>query len=157
MITIEIDECLLARSGSGPNLKKLRPMLLRAAELTLHHQRVSIEYSLTILLSGDEQLQRLNNQFLGIDTPTDVLSFPAGETDPDTGEIYLGDVIISCERAQAQATVGGHTLLGELQLLIIHGVLHLLGHDHAAAEGKARMWEAQVAVLDQLGVQMTVL
>jgi probable rRNA maturation factor len=155
MITLEIDDGLLAQSSSGLNLEALRPTLLRAAELTLYHQQVSTRASLTILLSGDEQLQQMNHQFLGIDAPTDVLSFPAGETDPETGEPYLGDVIISCQRAQAQATAGGHTLVDELQLLIIHGMLHLLGHDHAEAEAKACMWAAQSAILAQLGVQVS--
>jgi probable rRNA maturation factor len=157
MTTLEIDDSLLAQSDTGLNLEAMRPKLLHAAMLTLHHQQVSTESSLTILLSGDEQLQQLNRQFLGIDAPTDVLSFPAGETDPESGETYLGDVIISGDRAQAQATAGGHTLADELQLLIIHGVLHLLGHDHAAAEGKASMWAAQSAILAQLGVQVNAL
>jgi probable rRNA maturation factor len=107
--------------------------------------------SLTILLTGDEKLRQLNRQFLGIDAPTDVLSFPAGETDPDTGEYYLGDVVISFPRAQAQAQERGHSTAEELDLLVVHGVLHLLGYDHADAEERDRMWAVQQQVLNQLG------
>jgi probable rRNA maturation factor len=106
----------------------------------------------TILLTDDSQLHELNQQYLGVDAPTDVLSFPSGETDPDTGEAYLGDVIISIPRAKAQATAAGHKLEAEVQLLVIHGVLHLLGYDHAEAEGRARMWAAQDRALNDLGL-----
>jgi probable rRNA maturation factor len=80
-----------------------------------------------------------------------VLSFPAGETDPDTGEYYLGDVVISFPRAQAQAQERGHSTAEELDLLVVHGVLHLLGYDHADVEERDRMWAVQQQVLNQLG------
>jgi len=89
--------------------------------------------------------------FLGIDAPTDVLSFSDGDLDPETGAPYLGDILISVERAQAQARSAGHTLQEELTLLVVHGVLHLLGHDHAEPEQKARMWSLQAEILTDLG------
>lgn len=98
------------------------------------------------------RLQELNLNYLGIDAPTDVLSFPASETDPETGARYIGDILISIPRAQAQAESAGHPLEGEVQLLVVHGVLHLLGHDHANAEEKARMWKAQGEILEGLGL-----
>jgi probable rRNA maturation factor len=81
-----------------------------------------------------------------------VLSFPADEADPDTGHRYLGDVVISFVRAVEQAIEGGHTVEAEMQLLVVHGVLHLLGHDHASKGEKERMWVAQAKVLESLGV-----
>ena len=84
--------------------------------------------------------------------PTDVLSFPASETDPDTGASYIGDILISIPRAQAQADAAGHPLEAEVQLLVVHGVLHLLGYDHADAEEKALMWKAQAEILTGLGL-----
>ena len=117
----------------------------------LHHRR----YELTIILTDDAQLQQLNREYLGIDAPTDVLSFPAGHTDPDSDIPYLGDVLISLPRAQAQAAAGGHPLADELQLLVVHGVLHLLGHDHAEAAEKQAMQTAQDAILTQLGCKAT--
>lgn len=112
-----------------------------------------LDRSLTLVITDDAKVQDLNRDFLGIDEPTDVLSFPSGESepDPDTGEVYLGDVIISYPRAQAQAEAGGHPIQQELQLLVVHGVLHLLGYDHASEEEKAEMWAAQEAILNRLG------
>jgi len=136
---------------------KLEPMPVAAALVedaavkTLTYEAVAGD--LTILLSDDAQVRELNRQYLGIDAPTDVLSFPAGEADPDTGVTYLGDVIISVPQAGAQARAAGHALEAEVQLLVVHGVLHLLGHDHAQSEAKGRMWAAQTEVLNQLGLR----
>jgi len=91
-----------------------------------------------VVISSDAQLLELNRQYLGIEAPTDVLSFQADELDPETGRRYLGDVIISYPRAQAQAEVGGHAVLDELQLLVVHGVLHLLGTTTALQKKKKR-------------------
>ena len=109
----------------------------------------------SVVLTGDEQLRELNAQYLGIDSPTDVLSFPSGEVDPDTQELYLGDVIISLPRAALQAAAGGHAVEDELALLVVHGMLHLLGHDHADADEKALMWSKQAEILDRLGCSIS--
>jgi len=130
----------------------LDPVLLEnAARLTLAYAQVEGEVELTLVIGDDRLLQQYNQQYLGIAAPTDVLSFPAEFTDPDTQAPYLGDVLISLERAVHQAAAGGHALLEELQLLVVHGVLHLLGHDHAEADETARMQHAQDAILNQLG------
>lgn len=110
--------------------------------------------SLSVVLTDDAEIQSLNRQFRGIDAPTDVLSFgqePAEQfvEAPDEPP-YLGDVILSYPRAQEQATEQGHSTLQELRVLIVHGVLHLMGYDHATPEGKARMWARQDEVLDAL-------
>jgi probable rRNA maturation factor len=112
----------------------------------------SAEGDLSIVLTDDARLRQLNRDYLGIDAPTDVLSFPASETDPETGKSYLGDVLISIPRAEAQAHGAGHPLEAEVQLLVVHGVLHLLGHDHARPEDKLSMWAAQAQILDGLGL-----
>jgi len=126
-------------------------LLERSAQEALKAAGSPPESELTIVISDDSQLQALNLQYLGIDAPTDVLSFPANETDPDSGAIYLGDIIISYPRAQAQADAGGHSLQDELQLLVVHGVLHLLGYDHTDATKQARMWSIQAEILRRLG------
>lgn len=122
-----------------------------AARATLLHQGIAEPCELTIYLTDDAHIQALNRDFLGIDSPTDVLSFPAGERDPQHGHLYLGDIVLSLPRALEQSQKAGHPLEAEAQLLIVHGVLHLLGYDHAEAEEKRRMWEVQHAILDQLG------
>jgi probable rRNA maturation factor len=112
----------------------------------------SAEGDLSVVLSDDEQLQQLNRDYLGIDSATDVLSFPASETNPESGERYLGDILVSVPRASQQAAAAGHPLEAEVQLLIVHGVLHLLGYDHAEPQEKTRMWAAQADILGSLGL-----
>lgn len=129
-------------------------LIERAANAALSHHASgeSPEAELTIVLTDDTRLRELNRDYLGIDAPTDVLSFPASETDPETGAHYLGDILVSVARARAQAEAAGHPLESELQLLVVHGVLHLLGYDHAQAEEKARMWKTQADILEGLGL-----
>jgi len=131
-----------------------KDLLERAVRAVFEHQATleSPDAELSIVLTDDARLQELNRDYLGIDAPTDVLSFPASETDPQTGARYLGDILISIPRAQAQAEAGGHPLEAEVQLLVVHGVLHLLGHDHAQARQRARMWKAQAEILARLGL-----
>ena len=131
-------------------------LLERAAQMTLDHAGASTTLSanadLTIVLTDDAQLHELNRDYLGVDAPTDVLSFPADEEDPETGVRYLGDILISIPRAKKQAKAAGHPLEAEVQLLVVHGTLHLLGHDHAKVREKARMWKAQAEVMSKLGL-----
>jgi len=127
-------------------------VLEKAARMALEEQSVEEDVDVTILLSDDEEIQALNRDYRGYDKPTDVLSFEAHEPNPETGVLYLGDIIISLERAAEQAERGGHPLLAEVQLLVVHGVLHLLGHDHAEAEEKAKMWQHQAEILGRLGL-----
>ena len=122
------------------------------ASLAHHASREPLDADLSVVLTDDAKLHELNRDYLGVDAPTDVLSFPASETDPETGARYLGDILISIPRAQAQATAAGHALESEVQLLVVHGVLHLLGHDHADSKEKARMWKAQSEILESLGL-----
>jgi probable rRNA maturation factor len=130
-------------------------LLRLAARAALLHEGVGVPAGLSILLTDDAALQDLNQQFLGIAAPTDVLSFPAGEPGPGDQGNYLGDIAISVPRATAQATAAGHSRDAELQLLTVHGVLHLLGHDHAAAAEKGTMWQAQAGILKALGAPIS--
>lgn len=140
-IHVQIDETF---SGDVP------PKLIRdAARAALKHQQAA-NGALSISVSGDETLQELNRKFLDHDAPTDVLSFPSDSDDPDTAGRYFGDIAISFTRAHAQASAGGHSIDAELQLLTVHGILHLLGHDHGGGEEKAKMWKAQEEILTAL-------
>ena len=127
-------------------------LLEEAARFALEHESEPLDSELSIILADDARLHELNLNYLGVDSPTDVLSFPASETDPETGARYIGDILISVPRARAQAEAAGHAVEAEVQLLVVHGVLHLLGHDHARAQEKARMWKAQAEVLERLGL-----
>jgi len=151
MIYLQVSESLFQ---DLPPLPKELSFLERAGLEALRLAGVQSS-DLSIVITGVDQLQELNRQFLGIDAPTDVLSFPADEDDPDSGMRYLGDVLISYPRAAAQANSGGHPLQDELQLLVVHGVLHLLGYDHAEPAERARMWEVQAQALESLGSSIT--
>lgn len=121
-----------------------------AVEKTMRVAGAISDAELTVVLSDDDELHRLNLQFLGIDAPTDVLSFPADFVDPDSQHPYLGDILISVERALQQAEQQNHSAQQELRLLIVHGVLHLLGFDHAEAVDKERMWSLQNQIVSNL-------
>jgi probable rRNA maturation factor len=123
----------------------------QAAQRTVASQR-SDEVDLTIVFVNNERIRTLNATYRGLDEPTDVLSFPDDQIDPDTNHLYIGDVIISVETAQVQAEKYGHSLLDEIRLLVVHGALHLLGFDHATQAEKDSMWTVQASVLDQLGL-----
>ena len=131
-------------------------LVKEAARKTLHRCSRS-GGDLKIILGGDEDTHLLNRQYLGIDSPTDVLSFPSGDVDPDTKRSYLGDVIISLPRAAAQAAQRGHSLEAEVQLLVVHGVLHLLGYDHGNPDDKKKMWALQRNILVDLGLEIEIL
>ena len=136
--------------------RQLEEKALRgAARAALVQQAAPAPSELTVMVAGDGELRALNRQFLGHDRPTDVLSFPQDEPDPVSGRLYLGDIAISFPQAREQAKLGGHPIKAELQLLVVHGVLHLLGHDHAAPGEMARMWAAQAAILRQLKAGIT--
>jgi len=132
-------------------------LLERAVNTALEIQSESLDSELTIVLTDDSKVHELNRDYLGIDSPTDVLSFPASETDgseidPETGARYIGDIVISLPYAARSAEKAGHPLESEVQLLVVHGVLHLLGHDHAKPGEKAKMWKAQAEILQTLGL-----
>lgn len=93
--------------------------------------------SFLCLITGDSELQKLNAGFLGHDYPTDVLSFPSGESE------QLGELAISLERAIHQAETHGHPVLDELKILMLHGVLHLSGLDHEQDRGQMRRVESK--------------
>ncbi len=131
--------------------------LIRVVEATLHHAGAS-QGEVTLVIAHDELLHQLNLDYRGIDSPTDVLSFAAQEEAEGANVFisapealnYLGDVIISFPTAERQAAAVGHSVADELSLLTVHGVLHLLGYDHANADEEADMWARQSQILASL-------
>jgi len=142
MITIQVDEKY--STTVSPD------MIRRSALETLRQMEQPLETFLAVVVTDDAKLLALNQKYLGFDETTDVLSFPSGEIDPDTGGVNLGDVIISYPRAAKQAKVAGHSVAVELQVLTVHGVLHLMGYDHANSDEKQEMWEAQAKILSEI-------
>lgn len=125
--------------------------LEKAAVQVLKRHGAAPGSELTIVLTDENEMQRLNREYRGIDKPTDVLSFGMDDRLPGDHD-YLGDVVIAVPLAEAQAQAAGHDLLSELSLLSVHGVLHLLGHDHASDVERDAMWRMQDEILAQLGI-----
>ncbi|WP_204213238.1 rRNA maturation RNase YbeY [Christensenella timonensis] len=120
---------------------------------------------LNIMLTDGEGIRELNREFRGIDKETDVLSFPAyelsglfaqtaGGIDLEyvDGDVFLGDIAISLERAQEQAEEYGHSLVREAAFLALHGTLHLLGYDHMSPEEEERMTGRQEEILNSVNI-----
>jgi len=131
-----------ASLASGVDLDGLKVMLQSAARtLDLPEATVTV-----VTLTGDEHLREYNRRYRGLDEPTDVLAFAAREqpTDqrfqaPPGTEDWLGDIVISLPRARRQAQQAGHPINDEVRLLAVHGLLHLLGYDHAEPAEEATM------------------
>lgn len=111
----------------------------------------------SVTLTDDAYIRTLNHQYRQMDRPTDVLSFALHEGEEP--EIFggsdinvLGDVVLSVERAKAQAAEYGHSLRREIAFLTVHGMLHLLGYDHIEEADRQEMEQEQKAVMDALGI-----
>jgi probable rRNA maturation factor len=129
--------------------------LMAVAERALHLE--GARGAVTVVITDDPAIRDLNRDFLGVDAATDVLAFGAQGTDNDQNFVaapeargYLGDVIISYPRAAAQAEEMGHATELEIDLLIVHGLLHLLGYDHTDEGERADMWARQDAILSNV-------
>lgn len=116
---------------------------------TLEFENVTPDTEVTVLLADDRRLRDLNQKYMGGERATDVLSFPAGDPMPGVGN-YLGDIAISIPMAKNQAAKADHPVSDELQLLAVHGTLHLIGYDHATPEEQKQMWSIQETILSSL-------
>jgi probable rRNA maturation factor len=121
-----------------------------AVRRTLEDQAHRNDCSVSVMLAGEKTVTALNACYRGVPRATDVLSFAGKLVDPETKLRHLGDIVISLPRAARQAAARRKPLEGEVQLLAVHGTLHLLGHDHEKAGGKKRMWRAQARILKEL-------
>jgi probable rRNA maturation factor len=130
-----------------------------AVRLTLLAQEVTASCEVVVVITDDAALEDLNRRFRGVSAPTDVLTFANETRGPfSMGSAayppYLGDIVISVERARAQAEAAGGTLAAELQVLAVHGTLHLLGYDHEEPRQKEQMWALQNEILRMLDVNI---
>ena len=127
----------------------LRALLVLALEVPEIAARVGAEPSLAVRITGDRELRRLNRRYLQDDRPTDVLAFPSGER-----EGHLGDLAISWPAVRRQAAEHGHAESAEVSLLAVHGLLHVLGWDHASEPEREEMTRLALAVLGRAGVEL---
>lgn len=146
MIHIQVDE----EYWTSVRNTELRKAALAACMVA----KLPEDAEFTIVVTGDSQVHALNHEYRKINDTTDVLSFPSSEKDPDTGKGYMGDIIISHPRASQQASSAGHSSMDELCLLVIHGTLHLAGHDHAKADEESVMFALQREALNRLNINI---
>ena len=131
-----------------------RAMQMQRTDLPAGTRRVYV----SLVLTDDAGIAALNREFRGVDAPTDVLSFPQLEAAgavtavPADAPLLLGDIVVSLQRAEAQAHEYGHARARELGFLLVHGLLHLLGYDHETPDEAAMMQAHQEAILHALGL-----
>ena len=136
----------------------VRLLIRRCCHAVLELEGFEGSAEVDVSLVDNEQIHTINREQRNIDMPTDVLSFPLGENgtydkNPATGAYMLGDIVISLERAQAQAEEYGHSFQREVGYLTVHSMLHLLGYDHVGGGLEAvRMREKEEAVMRSVGL-----
>ena len=138
-------------------------------DFAISHEEFPYEAEVNLTLTDNDGIQEINRMYREIDAPTDVLSFPmlsyekAGDFsaleddyednfNPDTGEIMLGDIIISIDRVKEQAVSYGHSERREYAFLILHSMLHLFGYDHMTPEEAAEMEGKQHQILEEMHI-----
>lgn len=140
----------------------------RVGEIAIRLEQLDGAYEAGFTLTDDAGIKEINREQRGMDRPTDVLSFPSvqfrhgtardnpkklrQEYSPETGCIYLGDIVISLPRAEEQAQAYGHSLVREIAFLFVHGTLHLMGYDHETEEQRMCMRAMEEEIMNQSGI-----
>lgn len=132
-----------------------RQRLCDVADLAISMATEEENSAFSLRLTNNQGIRSFNRDYRGIDQATDVLSFPLGYDDPETGAFYLGDIIISLQMAQKQASQSNATLQAELEMLMVHGILHLCGYDHDTEENYAVMSTLQDDILKKIQNPLT--
>jgi probable rRNA maturation factor len=142
---------------------------IKVIKEALEYENCPYEVMVDVLITDDDGICTMNNEFRGIDRPTDVLSFPNVDYespadfsgiedneedyfDPDSGELCLGDIVVSIDKVYAQADEYGHSPMREYAFLIAHSMLHLLGYDHMESIEASIMEAKQEEILRRLGI-----
>lgn len=145
------------------------PLIRKVILAALDFEKCPYEAEVSVLLTDDEEIRTINRENRNIDAPTDVLSFPMAEYpapgdfsrleentadffNPESGELLLGDIVISVDRVKEQAEKYGHSQERELAFLTAHSMFHLMGYDHMEDDDRAVMEQKQDALMDLLGI-----
>ncbi|MBQ4573930.1 MAG: rRNA maturation RNase YbeY [Clostridia bacterium] len=141
-----------------PVTPALRTLIKKAITGALKYEEIEDAAEVSVTLVDNARIHELNLEHRDVDRPTDVLSFPMFEDegldeDEALGELILGDIVLSLERAKEQAEEYGHSFERECAFLCVHSVLHLLGYDHEISEEEEKeMFAKQEAILQELGI-----
>lgn len=138
---------------------EIKKTLEKVCLKSLQYEEFNEDCEISLSIVTNDEIHDINKQFRNIDSPTDVLSFPqltfeeGEEADVnENGEIVLGDIIISIDRAKEQAEEYGHSLKRELAFLSVHSMLHLMGYDHMVPEEEEDMFRRQKEILIEAGI-----
>lgn len=132
-----------------------KKVIREAVNETLLTEEFDRTCEVSVAVVNEEHIRSLNARFRQVDAVTDVLSFPDGSTDPDTGVVLLGDVVLCARRAKEQADNFGHPFERELAYLTCHSILHLLGYDHVDSEADEKiMRNKQTEVMRRMGLEV---
>ena len=145
----------------------------KVAMAVLSHERLEAEAELSLTVTDSENMRVINREQRGLDSATDVLSFPAFDysypaafaealddpfaKDPESGRLLLGDIVVCADRVYSQAEEYGHSEIREYAFLIAHSMLHLIGYDHMTEEEAEEMFKKQDLILDELGLSRTLM
>ena len=145
--------------------KELKELVRKAAKAVLKYMDFGHDAEISVMLTDNDGIRSLNAMHRNIDRATDVLSFPMFEYDEngeiiedyaefnERGELCLGDIVISLERAAEQAEEYGHSFEREVGFLTVHSMLHLLGYDHMTPEDEEEMFGYQEEILEEMGLK----
>ena len=145
-------------------------IIKKAIDASIEYAKCPYECEVNVLITSNEQIHMINKENRNIDRPTDVLSFPmleyknAGEFDeeyiencgdnfnPDTGELMLGDIVLSVDKIREQAKEYGHSEIRELAFLVVHSMLHLFGYDHMVDDERKIMEDRQKEIMNIINI-----
>jgi len=151
----------------GEKTLEYEKLINKAIRVSLEYEGIETEIEIGVTIVDDAEMQKLNKTYRGIDTTTDVLSFPmveyndiesntsviAGQmVSPESGRVYLGDIILSWDKVVEQSKIYGHTVQREIGFLVVHSLLHLVGYDHMIEKEEKVMNQKQEAILKGMGV-----
>lgn len=156
--------CFLNQQDKFKVTNEIKALIKKCALAALKYMEFRTDVEISVVLTDNAEIRTLNNMHRNIDRATDVLSFPMFEYDEngeiiedyaefnEMGDILLGDIVISLERADEQATEYGHSFEREVGFLTVHSMLHLLGYDHMTPEDEEEMFGYQTEILNEIGL-----
>ncbi|MGY3775682.1 rRNA maturation RNase YbeY [Helcococcus sueciensis] len=132
--------------------KKFEEKIKKALKTSLNHLDYGDDYEISISVVDEEEIRQLNKEYRGVDSVTDVLSFPLFERDEIPSEGMLGDIVICSKRVVEQAEEFGHSQEREFVYLTVHSLLHLLGYDHIEEDERTEMRNKEKEIMKKLGI-----
>lgn len=146
-------EILINNQNNKLNIEKeFEEKIKKALKTSLNHLEYGDDYEISISIVDEEEIKQLNKEYRGVDSVTDVLSFPLFERNEIPSEGMLGDIVICSKRVIEQAEEFGHSQEREFVYLTVHSLLHLLGYDHIEEDERIEMRTKEKEIMKKLGI-----